>query len=120
MSFGIYLDSQTRDYQLDEGLIVNKNALLTEALMRLSCPIGQYINDPTFGINLPLNAKGNITKNQLIQCIQNALQPMIASGRVTTLKIIITKAIAGKYEVDITLIDHNSPLLTFTWSRLIS
>lgn len=120
MSYGIYIDSKTGDYTLQNGEIVNKNALLTRAYMYLSCVKGTCIYDPTIGIDLPINSKANLTKNQFIQAIQKALQPLVADGSVTTMLVEILSAIAGKYIAQITLVDHNRQPLTFTWSSIIT
>ena len=120
MSYGIYVNSNTGDYELQNGEILNENALLTRAYMYLSCVKGTCIYDPTIGIDLPINSKANITKNQFIQKIQNALQPLIIDGSVTTMLVEILSAMAGKYVAQITLIDHNKPPVRFTWTRILT
>ncbi len=121
MSTGIYIDSATGDYVLREGSIENRNAILTEAYMRLSCPLGKYINDPTFGSELFsfFNTRANITKNMFEQAIRNALSPMVVAGKIAVQRIDIVAAVFGRYVAKVFIITRDGEVLHFPWEAII-
>ena len=122
MGLATYINSTTGDYEIENGVIQIKNALLSEAYMRLACPLGKYINDPTFGSELStlFNSRASITKNQFIQMISRALQPMVESAKITSLRVDILSAIFGRYVAEVYMVDHSGELINFTWESLLS
>lgn len=122
MAYGIYVNSDDGDYVLKNGYVQNESAILTEAYMRIACPLGKYINKPEFGseVHTMFNSRANITKNRFIQILQDSLQPMLISGKVSSIKIDILSAIFGKYKAQIYLVDHTNTPISFIWEALTS
>lgn len=120
MALNIYINSQTGDYEFYNGSLLNKNALYSQIYMRLACIKGTFINDLTFGIDLPQNSKARFTKNQIIQKIQEALSPLFTNGDIISMKVDIVTAILGKYVANIQVVDHNNTLILFDWRAITS
>lgn len=49
-----WINGQTNNYSVNNGLITQKNNLLTEAYSRIVTPLGSYPFDLTFGSQIPI------------------------------------------------------------------
>lgn len=109
--FSTFINAETHDYEIVNGIISINNLLLTEAYSRIVTPLGTYQFDTTFGCELPnyINTRFKITSEFVTTAVNNALRPMIADGRaltvVTTVNTILLNGVI--FTVDITDNDSN-------------
>lgn len=87
-----YIDPQTGDYVLVNGNILNKAAVLTQMTFALKCPLGEYIEDPTFGSEIQAKVgTGFVTnKRTLEQDTRNALNFLVSDGTIKNLYVVCT------------------------------
>jgi phage gp46-like protein len=84
-----FIKAETQDYIAQNGLLIQKNALLTEAYTRSNTPLGTYAFNPLFGneLILKINTRGILTESAITTMQSNALQPMIDQGRALAISI---------------------------------
>ena len=78
-----FINAETQDYVAQDGILIQRNALLTEGYTRSNTPLGSYQFDPLFGnaLILKLNTRVKLTSTQITIMQNNALQPMKDQGR---------------------------------------
>lgn len=115
----IYINQVTKDFDIDSrGNIVEQNSLLTEIYARLSCPLGSYRYDITFGSTLPsiIQNRQKITINQLKTAIINALLPMVNRGSLINIDFNLITLGIGSFNIQLTVTDSESNTFTFPYS----
>lgn len=82
-----FINAETQDYVAQDGILIQRNALLTEGYTRSNTPLRSYQFDPLFGnelilkLNTRLNTRVKLTSAQITIMQNNALQPMKDQGR---------------------------------------
>jgi hypothetical protein len=119
MRNSIYIDQTTQDFDITStGDILEQNALLTEIYARLSCPLGTYRYDPTFGSTLPsiIQNRQKITINQLKTAIINGLLPIVNRGDILNIDFILITLGIGSFNIQLIVTDSSSNTFTFPYS----
>lgn len=90
-----WINGLTNTYKLINGIIQSNAYLLTESYSRIVTPIGSYEFDITFGSYIPswIDTRKPITENAVKLELVRCLQPMINSGRATSILVQIDKLI---------------------------
>lgn len=115
----IYINQVTQDIETNSrGNIVEANSLLTEIYARLSCPLGSYRYDPTFGSTIPtlIQNRQKITINQLKNSIVNALLPIVNRGAILNIDFKLITLGIGAFNIQLTVTDSDSNVFTFPYS----
>ncbi len=119
MSQNIYIDQSTQDIEVNSvGNIVEKNSLLTEIYARLSCPLGSYRYDTTFGSTLPsiIQNRQKITLNNLKNSIVAALLPIVNRGSIINIDFTVITLGIGYFNIQLTVTDSESSTFSFPYS----
>lgn len=84
-----WINGITNDYSAINGIIQDKNYLLTEAYTRIITPVGSYIADPSFGSKIPIwiNSRIFLTADKVTTEMYRALQVMVTQQRAKTIDI---------------------------------
>lgn len=115
----IYINQTTQDIETNSmGNIVEANSLLTEIYARLSCPLGSYRYDITFGSTLPVltQTRQKITINTLKTSIINALLPVVNRGSIINIDFQLITLGLGSFNIQLTVTDSDSNVFTFPYS----
>lgn len=119
----IYVDSLTQDYVNQNGMLANDNSLRTEAYIRVATPRANWLYSPSafYGSDLYLysNKRQQLTKNTLIQALQRCLNPMLQNQEAQSITVNIKYAYPTQYAFDVTIIDVNGEVITFTQKAVI-
>lgn len=119
MSLNIYIDQVTQDIDVNSvGNIVEMNSLLTEIYARLSCPLGSYRYDTTFGSTLPfiIQNRQKITLNNLKNAIVDALLPIVNRGSIVNIDFTVITLGIGYFNIQLTVTDSDSTTFSFPYS----
>lgn len=115
----IYINQVTQDIETNSrGNIVEENSLLTEIYARLSCPLGSYRYDVTFGSTIPfiIQNRQKITINTLRTSITNALLPVVNRGAIINIDFQLITLGIGAFSIELTVTDSDSNVFTFPYS----
>lgn len=119
MSLNIYINQPAQDIEVNSvGNIVNENSLLTEIYARLSCPLGSYRYDTTFGSTIPfiIQNRQKITINTLKNSIVNALLPIVNRGSIVNIDFILITLGIGAFSIQLNVTDSESNTFSFPYS----
>jgi hypothetical protein len=104
-----FIDAKTQDYIAENGLLIQRNALLTEGYTRSNTPLGTYPFNLLFGseLILKINTRGILTETAITTMQNNALQPMKDEGRALAISTKVTLITGNLIELISYITDTN-------------
>ena len=105
--YSTFINAETQDYVLKDGIFEQQNELATEAYCRIVVPLGSYVFDPSFGSLIPLwiNSRNRVTAQIIINEINRALKPMISQKRAKSIGITVNSILLNGFSVTINITD---------------
>lgn len=112
-----YINSETGDYVIQNGVLINSNSLLAEIFFCLDTPLGSYIYDLSLGNDI-LNYSYGLPEPQIMQLLENALSPLTSTNRLKNVNIKILVALQTTYSVMINCTDNTGQPIQLKWTKL--
>jgi phage gp46-like protein len=105
-----YIDINSGNLVMKNGIVQNINEVVMEAYSRIFTPRGTWWADTAFGSLLEnLFAKGtsNVTANNVIQVIQDCLNPMLSQKRLKGMQCQVNAIVGFFVDFTVNIVDVN-------------